>query len=37
MEKEFWNFLTGMLQFVPTKWNEKKLFLGVMTIIEAPR
>jgi 2-polyprenyl-3-methyl-5-hydroxy-6-metoxy-1,4-benzoquinol methylase len=37
MENEFWNFVTGMLQFMPTKWNEKKLSLGVMTIIATPK
>jgi hypothetical protein len=37
MENEFWNFMRGMLRFVPTKWNEKKLSLGVMTIIANPK
>jgi len=37
MENEFWDFVTGMLQFIPTKWNEKKLSLGVMTIIATPK
>jgi 2-polyprenyl-3-methyl-5-hydroxy-6-metoxy-1,4-benzoquinol methylase len=37
MENEFWNFMTGMLQFLPTKWNEKKSSLGVMTIIATPK
>jgi 2-polyprenyl-3-methyl-5-hydroxy-6-metoxy-1,4-benzoquinol methylase len=37
MENEFLNFVTGMLQFVPTKWNEKKSSLGVMTIIAKPK
>ena len=37
MEKEFWNFVTGMLQFMPKKWNQKKLSLGVMTIIATPK
>lgn len=37
MENEFWNFMTGMLQFAPTKWNEKKSSLGVMTIIATPK
>jgi 2-polyprenyl-3-methyl-5-hydroxy-6-metoxy-1,4-benzoquinol methylase len=37
MENEFWDFVTGMFQFMPTKWNEKKLSLGVMTIIATPK
>jgi SAM-dependent methyltransferase len=37
MEKEFWNFVTGMLQFVPKKWRQKKSSLGVMTIIATPK
>jgi 2-polyprenyl-3-methyl-5-hydroxy-6-metoxy-1,4-benzoquinol methylase len=37
MENEFWNFMRGMLRFVPTKWNEKKSSLGVMTIIASPK
>jgi 2-polyprenyl-3-methyl-5-hydroxy-6-metoxy-1,4-benzoquinol methylase len=37
MENEFWNFMTGMLQFLPTKWNEKKSSLGIMTIIATPK
>jgi SAM-dependent methyltransferase len=37
MENEFWDFVTGMLKFMPTKWNEKKLSLGIMTIIATPK
>jgi SAM-dependent methyltransferase len=37
MEDEFWDFVTGMLKFMPTKWNEKKLSLGVMTVIATPK
>jgi 2-polyprenyl-3-methyl-5-hydroxy-6-metoxy-1,4-benzoquinol methylase len=37
MENEFWDFVTGMLKFMPTKWNEKKLSLGVMTVIATPK
>ena len=37
MENEFWDFVIGMLKFMPTKWNEKKLSLGVMTIIATPK
>ena len=37
MENEFWDFVIGMLKFIPTKWNEKKLSLGVMTVIATPK
>ena len=37
MEKEFWSFVIGMLQFLPQKWNQKKSSLGVMTIIATPK
>jgi len=37
MENKFWDFVTGMLKFMPTKWNEKKLSLGVMTVIATPK
>nr|AOE11111.1 SAM-dependent methyltransferase [uncultured bacterium] len=37
MENEFWDFVIGMLKFMPTKWNEKKLSLGVMTVIANPK
>ena len=37
MENEFWDFVIGMLKFMPTKWNEKKLSLGVMTVIATPK
>ena len=37
MENEFWDFVTGMLKFMPTKWNEKKLSLGIMTVIATPK
>jgi 2-polyprenyl-3-methyl-5-hydroxy-6-metoxy-1,4-benzoquinol methylase len=36
MEDEFWNFLRGMIAFLPKKWKEKKSSLGVMTIIATP-
>jgi hypothetical protein len=35
-EKEFWDFMVGMLQFMPKKWMEKKLSLGIMTVIATP-
>jgi 2-polyprenyl-3-methyl-5-hydroxy-6-metoxy-1,4-benzoquinol methylase len=35
-EKEFWDFMAGMLQFMPKKWMEKKLSLGIMTVIATP-
>jgi hypothetical protein len=37
MENEFWNFVTGLLRFMPTKRNKKKLSLGVMTLIATPK
>ena len=37
MENEFWDFVIGMLKFMPTKWNEKKLSIGIMTIIATPK
>ena len=37
MENEFWDFVIGMLKFMPTKWNEKKLSLGIMTVIATPK
>jgi 2-polyprenyl-3-methyl-5-hydroxy-6-metoxy-1,4-benzoquinol methylase len=37
MENEIWDFVIGMLKFMPTKWNEKKLSLGVMTVIATPK
>jgi hypothetical protein len=32
MEDEFWEFMLGMLQFIPKKWR-KQVFPQVMTII----
>jgi 2-polyprenyl-3-methyl-5-hydroxy-6-metoxy-1,4-benzoquinol methylase len=37
MENEFWGFVKGMLKFIPTKCDEKKLSLGVMTVIATPK
>jgi 2-polyprenyl-3-methyl-5-hydroxy-6-metoxy-1,4-benzoquinol methylase len=37
MENEFWKFLIGMLLFTPKKWMEKKLSLGIMTVIATPQ
>jgi hypothetical protein len=32
MEDEFWEFMLGMLQFIPKKMEEERSSLGVMTI-----
>jgi hypothetical protein len=32
MEDEFWEFMLGMLQFIPKKMEEKQVFPQVMTI-----
>lgn len=37
MEEEFWEFMLGMVQFMPKKWNEKKSSLGIMTVIAEPQ
>jgi 2-polyprenyl-3-methyl-5-hydroxy-6-metoxy-1,4-benzoquinol methylase len=37
MEDEFWNFMLGMLLFLPKKLMEKKSSLGIMTIIATPK
>lgn len=37
MEEEFFDFVKGMFLFMPHKLREKKLSLGVMTIIASPR
>jgi 2-polyprenyl-3-methyl-5-hydroxy-6-metoxy-1,4-benzoquinol methylase len=37
MEDEFWNFMLGMVQFMPKKWMEKKSSLGIMTVIAMPQ
>jgi hypothetical protein len=31
MEDEFWEFMLGMLQFIPKKMEEKQVFPRVMT------
>jgi hypothetical protein len=36
MEDEFWEFMLGMLQFIP-KMEEKQVSPGVMTIIATPQ
>jgi hypothetical protein len=36
MEDEFWEFMLGMLQFIP-KNGEKQVFPQVMTIIATPQ
>jgi hypothetical protein len=37
MEDEFWEFMLGMLQFIPKKWRKSRSSLGVMTIIATPQ
>ena len=37
MEDEFFDFTIGMLKFLPQKIKEKKLSLGIMTIIASPQ
>ena len=37
METEFFSFMIGMLQFFPKKLMEKKLSLGIMTVIATPK
>ncbi|SHF88729.1 Methyltransferase domain-containing protein [Flavobacterium segetis] len=37
MEDEFWNFMVGMVKFMPKKWLEKRSSLGIMTIIATPQ
>jgi hypothetical protein len=34
MEDEFWEFMLGMLQFIPKKMEEKQVFPQVMTIMQ---
>jgi hypothetical protein len=36
MEDEFKDFMVGMVQFLPKKWMQKKLSLGIMTVIATP-
>jgi 2-polyprenyl-3-methyl-5-hydroxy-6-metoxy-1,4-benzoquinol methylase len=37
MEDEFWEFMLGMVQFIPKKWRKSRSSLGVMTIIATPQ
>lgn len=37
MEKEFWQFVVGMVLFQPKKWREKQSSLGIMTVIASPQ
>ena len=37
METEFFGFMVGMFQFLPKKIMEKKLSLGIMTIVATPQ
>ena len=37
METEFFGFMVGMFQFLPKKLMEKKLSLGIMTVIATPQ
>ncbi len=37
MADEFWNFLLGMVLFMPKKWMEKRSSLGIMTVIASPQ
>lgn len=37
MQGEFWEFLLGMVKFMPKKWKEKSSSLGIMTVIATPQ
>ena len=37
MEEEFWEFMLGMVLFMPKKWKEKKSSFGIMTVIATPQ
>jgi hypothetical protein len=37
MQDEFWDFMRGMILFMPKKWKEKKSSLGIMTVIATPQ
>lgn len=37
MEDEFWEFMLGMVLFIPKKWMEKRSSLGIMTVIATPQ
>jgi 2-polyprenyl-3-methyl-5-hydroxy-6-metoxy-1,4-benzoquinol methylase len=37
MQDEFWEFMRGMVLFMPKKWKEKKSSLGIMTVIATPQ
>jgi hypothetical protein len=37
MEDEFWEFVLGMVLFMPKKWIEKRFSLGIMTVIATPQ
>lgn len=37
MEDEFWEFVFGMVLFMPKKWMEKRSSLGIMTVIATPQ
>jgi 2-polyprenyl-3-methyl-5-hydroxy-6-metoxy-1,4-benzoquinol methylase len=37
MQEEFWEFMLGLVLFIPKKWMEKRASLGIMTIIATPQ
>ncbi len=37
MDDEFWDFVIGMLLFLPKRWNHKNTSLGIMTVIAQPK
>ncbi len=37
LEDEFWEFVLGMILFIPKKWMEKRSSLGIMTVIATPQ
>lgn len=37
MQDEFWDFTIGMIKFMPKKWKERQLSLGIMTVIATPQ
>ena len=37
LEDEFWEFVLGMILFIPKKWMEKRSSLGIMTVTATPQ
>jgi 2-polyprenyl-3-methyl-5-hydroxy-6-metoxy-1,4-benzoquinol methylase len=37
MEDEFWEFVFGMIRFMPQKWMQKISSLGIMTVVATPQ